>query len=176
MATASVLSRFRIVALLAAAAFCCGCKHAPSDTDAMRSGILEHLANMKTLNPGAMDLAIDRVTYEGSQAHVFVTFRPKTGGPPGAAMQIAYLMEKRDSGWAVVRTEGVGGGISHPGDGVTPNTPPGQAGTSGDTPNFRDLTSPGSGATGGLPPGHPPVETKPQPKSAAPNTPNPKPQ
>lgn len=174
MATAFALSRFRIVALIAAAAMCCGCKHAPSDTDAMRAGILEHLATMKTLNAGAMDLAIDRVTYEGSQAHVFVTFRPKTGGPPGAAMQIAYLMEKRDSGWSVVRTEGVGGGISHPGDGVTPNTPPAQAGASGDTPNFRDLTSPAGGTSGGLPPGHPPVEAKPQPKSSSPNAPQPK--
>lgn len=169
MAPTFVLSRFRIVALIMAVAICCGCKHAPSDADAMRTGILQHLANMKTLNPGAMDLAIDRVTYEGSQAHVFVTFRPKTGGPPGAAMQIAYLMEKRDSGWSVVKTEGVGGGISHPGDGVPPNTPPGQPGVGGDTPNFRDLTSPAGGATGGLPPGHPPVETKPQPKSATPN-------
>lgn len=168
MATAFLLSRLWTVALIAVAAICCGCKHAPSDTDAMRAGILEHLATMKTLNAGAMDLAIDRVTYEGSQAHVFVTFRPKTGGPPGAAMQIAYLMEKRDSGWSVVRTEGVGGAISHPGDGVTPNTPPPQAGASGDTPNFRDLTSPAGGPAGGLPPGHPPVETKPQPKSSTP--------
>ena len=176
MATAFLLSRFRTVALITAAAICCGCKHAPSDGDAMRAGILDHLATMKTLNAGAMDLAIDRVTYEGSQAHVFVTFRPKTGGPPGAAMQIAYLMEKRESGWSVVRTEGVGGAISHPGDGVTPNTPPGQAGASGDTPNFRDLTSPASSATGALPPGHPPVETKPQPKSSSASAPNAKPQ
>ncbi|HEY4816604.1 MAG TPA: hypothetical protein VIH67_04190 [Candidatus Acidoferrum sp.] len=44
-----------------------------------------------------MDIDVNNVAIQGSQARAQVIFRPKTGAPPGAGMQVAYQLEKRDS-------------------------------------------------------------------------------
>lgn len=142
--------------LLLALAF--GCGKTRSDSDAMRDAIRQHLLDLKTLNLSAMDFDIDNVSMQDTQAHIQVTFRPKTGAPPGAGMQVAYLLEKRDSGWSVVKTESVGGMISHPSQGANPHVQPASSGTRGDMPNFRDLLPPSPADTSAtMPPGHPPV-------------------
>ena len=143
--------------LLVTVAF--GCKKAPSDTEAIRSGITQHLTALKTLNLSAMDMDVSNVSIQGSQARAQVTFRPKAGAPAGAQMQVAYQLEKRDSGWVVVKTEAVGGAINHPAADANPHVQEGQGDVHGALPDLRSLTKPTNpAAEGALPPGHPPID------------------
>lgn len=147
----------------------CGCGKTRSDSDAMRDAIRQHLLELKTLNLSAMDFDVDNISPQGTQAHVQVTFRPKTGAPPGAGMQVAYLLEKRGAGWSVVKTESVGGMISHPAQGTNPHTQADAPGALGPMPNFRELTSPSAADPNApLPAGHPPINP-----DASAKTPNP---
>ncbi len=135
-----------------------GCGKTRSDSEAMRDAIRQHLIDLKTLNLTAMDFDIDKISLEDSQAHVQVTFRPKTGAPPGVGMQVVYVLEKRGSGWSFVKTESVGGMISHPAQGANPHMQPASSGTFGNMPNFRDLIPPSTAEPStSLPPGHPPI-------------------
>jgi len=63
------MKRFAI-ALLSFAAFCTvsGCKKQPSDNDAIRAGILQHLTALGTLNISAMQMDIRSVSIAGSLA------------------------------------------------------------------------------------------------------------
>lgn len=141
-----------------------GCKKQESDSDAIRSGINQHLASLKTLNLGAMDMNITNVSIQGNQAQAQVEFKPKTGAPQGAGMQVAYSLEKQNGVWVVQNSQPSGGSIQHPGPGENPHmnagaAPSGSAPSSGSMPNFRDLVPGGaSGDSKALPPGHPPVQ------------------
>ncbi len=77
-----------------------GCKHQESDADGIRAGITQHLDSLNTLNLSAMDMDVNDIAIQGHQARAQVTFRPKTGAPPGAGMQVAYQLEKRDTTWS----------------------------------------------------------------------------
>jgi hypothetical protein len=132
-----------------------GCKKQESDADAIRAGINQHLASLKTLNLGAMDMNITNVSIQGNQAQAQVEFKPKTGAPQGAGMQVAYSLEKQNGLWVVQNTQPAGGSIQHPAPGENPHmnsTSP----SSGSMPNFHDLV-PGGGNSNSLPPGHPPT-------------------
>ena len=91
-----------------------GCKKESSDKDAISAGIMQHLNGVGTLNMSAMEMDIRSVSVNGNQAHAEVEFRPKTGGAPGAGMQVAYNLEKRDGAWVVSKTQPVGGMSQHP--------------------------------------------------------------
>jgi hypothetical protein len=161
------MKRLALALGLAAALLAVGaCKKQASDKDAIRSGILQHLTAIGTLNMNAMDMDIRSVSVNGNQAHAEVEFRPKTGGAPGAGMQVAYNLEKRDGAWVVTKTQPLGGMIQHPDAGLT--APRNQDVHSG-LPNFKDLLNPSGAATPGtLPPGHPPVNsTQPNPQPGA---------
>ena len=134
-----------------------GCKKQESDADAIRSGINQHLAGLKTLNLGAMDMNITNVSVQGNQAQAQVEFKPKTGAPQGAGMQVAYSLQKQNGLWVVQNTQPAGGSIQHPAPGENPHMDTGSP-TSGTMPNFRDLVPGGGGGnSSALPPGHPPV-------------------
>jgi hypothetical protein len=159
------LNRAIKIALIAVLAVACGlssaCKKQQSDADAIRSGINQHLASLRSLNLSAMDMHLNSVSIQGSQAYAQVTFRPKGSAPSAAGMQVAYDLEKRDAAWIVVKTGAMGGLIDHPA-GNAPDQPPADS-THGSLPNFRDMLTPATpGATGTLPPGHPPVSTTPK--------------
>jgi hypothetical protein len=132
-----------------------GCKKQESDADAIRTGINQHLASLKTLNLAAMDMNITNVSVQGDKAQAQVEFTPKGGAPQGAGMQVAYSLEKQNGVWVVENTQAAGGSIQHPAPGENPgmNAP---APSSGSLPNFHDLV-PGGGNSNSLPPGHPPV-------------------
>ena len=154
-----------VVAFAAVVILACGCKQQQSEADAIRAGITQHLASLNTLNLGAMDMDVNDVAIKGRQARAQVTFRPKTGAPPGAGMQVAYQLEKRDSAWVVVKTEAAGGMIEHPAANANPHMQPGADSMHGSLPNFRDMIPPTTPATGGtLPPGHPPIDASAQTK------------
>jgi hypothetical protein len=53
-----------------------GCKKHESDADAIRSGINQHLASLNTLNLGAMDMNITKVSVQGNHAEAQVEFMP----------------------------------------------------------------------------------------------------
>jgi hypothetical protein len=152
-----LMKRSATAILLFAAFFVIGgCKQQPSDTDAVRAGILQHLTAVGTLNISAMQMDIRSVSINGNQAHAEVEFRPKTGAAPGAGMQVSYNLEKRDGSWVVLKTQAAGGMIQHP----DPNQNPHQNQNvhSGSLPNFSDVLNPSAApAQGALPPGHPPM-------------------
>jgi len=133
-----------------------GCKTQPSDKDAIRAGILQHLKAVGTLNISAMQMDIRNVSINGDQAHAEVEFRPKTGAAPGSGMQVAYNLEKHDGSWNVLKTQAAGGMMQHPDPNQNPHQ--NQAVHSGGLPNFSDVLKP-TGAPGqaALPPGHPGV-------------------
>jgi hypothetical protein len=136
-----------------------GCKKQESDADGVRAGINQHLVSLKTINLGAMDMNVTNVSVQGNEAQAQVEFKPKSGGPPGAGMQVSYSLQKQNGQWIVQNTQAAGGSIQHPAPGENPHTDP--TGPSNDSmPNFRDLVPGGSGAGGNtntLPPGHPPM-------------------
>jgi hypothetical protein len=144
-------------ALSAALLFSAACKKQQNDNDAIRAGVIQHLISLKGLNVSAMEITVSQVTINGNQAQAVVDFRPKTGAPSGAGMQISYNLEKRDANWVVLKSLPLGGEIAHPAPGqmpsgaVHPSSPNGM-------PNFSDILPPGqSAAPSALPPGHPPV-------------------
>src|SRR5216684_6744635 len=154
------MNRFALAVWLSAALLAGGCKKQPSDNDAIRAGIMQHLNGVGTLNMSAMEMNVRSVSISGNQARAEVVFRPKTGAPPGAGMQVAYNLEKRDGAWVVQKTQPVGGMIQHP----DPNKNPHQSQDvhSGSLPNFSEIVNPsGAPAQGALPPGHPPVNSPP---------------
>jgi hypothetical protein len=132
-----------------------GCKKQESDADAIREGINQHLSSLKTINLGAMDMNVTNFSIQGNQAQAQVEFRPKSGGPPGAGMQVSYSLEKQNGLWVVQNTQPMGGSIQHPAPGANPNMPSSNP-SSGSMPNFHDLV-PGGGGGNELPSGHPPV-------------------
>ena len=137
-----------------------GCQKQVSDTDAIRSGIHDHLVSLKTLNLDAMDMNVTSVSIQGNQAQAQVEFHPKTGAPQGAGMQVAYSLQKQNGLWVVQTSQPLGGTIQHPapGENQNPHMNPG-ASPAGSVPNFRDLISGGgAGNSKALPAGHPPIQ------------------
>jgi hypothetical protein len=159
--TELLMKRFITAVLLFATFFATsGCKKQTNDQDAIRAGILQHLTAVGTLNISAMQMDIRSVSVNGNQAHAEVEFRPKTGSAPGAGMQVAYNLEKRDGSWVVLKTQASGGTIQHPDPNQNPHQ--NQAVHSGSLPNFSNVLNPaGAPAQAALPTGHPPVNSAP---------------
>ncbi|HME11782.1 MAG TPA: hypothetical protein VKF79_02895 [Candidatus Acidoferrum sp.] len=155
-----------IVAILFAGSIAvAGCQKQVSANDAIREGIRQHLASLKTINLGAMDMNVTNVAINGNSAQAQVEYLPKTGAPPGAGMRVSYSLEKQGQQWVVVKTNAAGGAIEHPDPGKNPHAQAGQGPVHDALPNLRDLipsTTPDS--NGALPPGHPPVATAENPK------------
>src|SRR5215470_11278212 len=137
------------------------CKKQVNDNDAIRTGILQHLTSIGTLNMSAMEMDMRSVAVTGNQAHAEVEFRPKNSGPQGGGMQVAYDLEKRGTAWIVLKSQPLGG-MQHP----STNQNPGANQPVHSMPNFNEILNPsGAPAQGALPPGHPPVNS---PQSATP--------
>ena len=146
--------------LIAVAILFAGCKKQESDADAVRTGINQHLASLKTINLGAMDMNVTNISVNGNQAQAQVEFKPKTGAPQGAGMQVAYNLEKRDGAWVVLKTQAAGGMIEHPAPGQNPHQ--NQDAHATQLPNFSEIVTPaGATASGVLPPGHPAIPSQP---------------
>jgi len=70
----------------------------------------------------ALEMSVDSISVSGDEAHVNATFRVKQGG---AAMAMAYLLQRRGSGWIVVSSQPGGGQFVHPPmDNATSKTAP----------------------------------------------------
>ncbi len=138
------MKREFLAALLGAAVlFAGGCKAKPDDKEAIRTGVINYLASLKTLNVNAMDINVTQATVNGNQAQAQVEIRLKNGPPDGASMKLTYNLEKRGEEWAVVKSQPAGGTMQHPAPGEMPpgGMPPGH-------PNVN-------GGAGQAPAGHP---------------------
>jgi hypothetical protein len=116
--------------------FAVACKSKTDEKEAIRAGVIKHLAALNMLNLNNMDVNVTQATVNGNQAQAQVEIRAKGGDSSGNAMQIGYALEKRGEEWVVLKSTGMGGGMQHPG--------PGEAPPSGTGP-------------GAMPPGHPNV-------------------
>lgn len=138
------MNRAFLTALLGASLFFTGaCKSKPDDKEAIRAGIINYLASLKTLNVNAMDINVTQASMNGNQAQAQVEIRLKNGPPDGASMKLSYNLEKRGGEWAVVKSQPAGGTMQHPAPGEMPASglPPGH-------PNVN-------GSAGQAPAGHP---------------------
>lgn len=131
------------------------CKKQENDNEAIRAGILQHLASIGTLNMSAMEMDMRSVAVTGNQAHAEVEFRAKNSGSPGGGMQVVYDLEKRGGAWVVLKSQPLGG-MQHPSTSQNPsaNQPVHSM------PNFNELLNPGAPGQATLPPGHPPVNSR----------------
>jgi len=161
----------RLVLALGLAAALLGpsaCRKQASDSAAIRSGILQHLNAIGNLNMSAMDMDVRSVSINGNQAHAEVEFRPKTGGVPGAGMQVAYNLEKRDGVWVVLQTQPLGGAIQHPDPHQNPQT---NQDVHSALPKFNDVLNPADSPAQAAPSGHP--RSNPPPPSSKSSSTNP---
>jgi hypothetical protein len=130
------MNRAFFAALLGATLLFTGaCKSKPSDKEAIRTGVINYLVSLKTLNVNAMDINVTQATVNGNQAQAQVEIRLKNSPPDGASMKLTYNLEKRGDEWAVVKSQPAGGTMQHP--------------------------APGQMPPGGMPPGHPNVNGTP---------------
>ena len=131
------------------------CKKQENDNEAIRAGILQHLASIGTLNMSAIEMDMRSVAVTGNQAHAEVQFRARNSGSPGGGMQVAYDLEKRGGAWVVLKSQPLGG-MQHPSTSQNPsaNQPVHSM------PNFNELLNPGAPGQATLPPGHPPVNSQ----------------
>lgn len=116
--------------------FAVACKSKTDEKDAIRAGVIKHLAALNMLDMNKMDVNVTQATVNGNQAQAQVEIRARGGDSSSNAMQIGYALEKRGEEWVVLKSTGMGGGMQHPG--------PGEAPPAGSTP-------------GAMPPGHPNV-------------------
>src|SRR5258707_14266335 len=131
------LRKIAIACCALALAFVSGCKQKPSDDEAVRAAVRQHLSSLGTLNLQAFETDFTNISIQNNQATADVSFRPKTGAPTGAAMQVSYQLEKQEGNWRVVKKSTPGGMIQHPAPGGNPHTSPVQDPGHGKLPNFQ---------------------------------------
>jgi hypothetical protein len=115
------------------------CKPKIDDKEAIRAGVIKHLAAMQGLNLQNMDVNVLQATVNGNEAQVQVAVHAKGTDPTTGAMQIGYSMEKQSGEWVVVKSTGMGGGVQHPAPGSAPaggEMPPGHPGANGSSPQL----------------------------------------
>ena len=129
-----------------------GCQKNVQTNDAVRKGVMEHLANNKGLNVDSMDIEITSVTFKDTEAEANVSFKPK-GGDAAAGMQMKYALERKGNDWVVKKNPSAGAGHGA--------TMPGMGGGMGSGMGGGM----GSGMGGAqMPPNHPPAGAAPDAK------------
>jgi hypothetical protein len=167
------MKRGFLAALLGAMVlFAVACKSKTDEKEAIRAGVIKHLAALNMLNLNNMDVNVTQAAVNGNQAQAQVEIRVKGGDPSANAMQIGYALEKRGEEWVVLKSTGMGGGMQHPGPGEAP--PPGTA--PGAMPQGHPNVSGGSQAPGTHPDFNailnsaPSQQQNPQPPAPPPST------
>jgi hypothetical protein len=122
-----------------------GCNRGIQSKDAVRQGIVDHLAT-RGLNMSGMDLQVSSVQFNGNQADATVSFVPK-GGNPSQGMTMQYHLEQQGNKWVVVGRRDSGaphGGSAAPGagnphGGMAPGGETAAPGAAGKMPSPEDL-------------------------------------
>jgi hypothetical protein len=124
-----------------------GCKSKPDNKDAIRDGVLKHIAAMNGLNVSNMTITVTKTTVNGDTAQADVDIRAKNSDPNAPAMQLTYQLQKQGDQWVVLKAQPIGG-MQHPAPGEMPpagSMPAGHpptGGTSGQMPtNHPDFNS-----------------------------------
>jgi len=138
-----------VFCLLALGGSLAGCKQKQNDDEAIRDAVRQHLTALGTLNLQAMDMDFTKIAVQNNQASVDVSFRPKTGAPAGAAMQISYELEKQDGAWKVMKKSASGGMIEHPNPNVNPHGQDATGAVHGNLPNFQEILGSNAAAPNG---------------------------
>ena len=133
------LHKIAIASCALALAFVSGCKQKPSDDEAVRAAVRQHLSSLGTLNLQAFETDFSNISIQNNKATADVSFRPKTGAPAGAAMQVSYQLEKQEGNWRVVKKSTPGGMIQHPDSNANPHTSLVQGPVHGKLPNFQEM-------------------------------------
>jgi hypothetical protein len=139
----ALMATFLGTALLVAG----GCKSKTDNKNAIRDGVLKHIASMNGLNVNNMNVTVTQANVHGDTAEANVDIRAKNGDPNAPPMQLVYQMQKQGEEWVVVKGQPTGG-MQHPAPGEAPppgTMPPGHpttGGTSGQMPtNHPDFNS-----------------------------------
>ena len=147
--------------------FAGGCKSKTDNKDAIRDGVIKHIAGMNGLNVNNMTVTVTKTTITGDKAQADVDIRAKNSDPNSPAMQLSYELQKQGDEWVVLKGQPTGG-MQHPAPGEMPPSgalPPGHpptGGASGQMPaNHPDFNSILNGA-------QPPAQTQQQPSNAQP--------
>jgi hypothetical protein len=99
----------RIALVLAAVLSLAACNRSERNKEALRQGVLDHLASSALgLNMAGMDVALTEVHLSGSQADVTASITPK-GASAANGMAIQYHLEERNSKWVVTGRQDSGG-------------------------------------------------------------------
>jgi hypothetical protein len=156
--------RLSLVVFCSALFLAAGCKQKQNDDEAIRAAVRQHLTSLGTLNLQAMDTDFTNISIQNDKATADVAFRPKTGAPAGAAMQVSYQLEKQEGNWKVIKKSTPGGMIQHPDPNANPHAQvPGDV--HGKLPNFQEMlgNSNSQGGTQQPPPAQapPPAASKP---------------
>jgi hypothetical protein len=112
------------------------CKKKTDSKDAIRAGVVKHIASMKGLNVNNMDVIVTQATVHDNTAEANVDIRAKNGDPNAPPMQLVYQMQKQGDEWVVVKGQPTGG-MAHPAPGEAPPPgamPPGHPTTGGQAP------------------------------------------
>ena len=128
----------RIACVLLFLAGLVACNRANHSNDAIRQGVLDHLAG-RSLNIASMDINVTGVQYTGNKADATVVFTPK-GAAAGQGMTLRYQLEQKSGRWEVVGTMDSGHtalapGAANPHGGSVPAEP----NTHGPMPSPEDL-------------------------------------
>jgi hypothetical protein len=113
-----------------------GCKSSANNNDAIRDGVIRHIAGMNGLNVNNMTVTVTKATFDGDKAQADVDIRAKNGDPNAPAMELTYELQKQGNEWVVLKGA-ARGGMQHPTAGAMPSTgalPPGHPPTNGQMP------------------------------------------
>ncbi len=152
------LRKIAIASCALALAFVSGCEQKPSDDEAVRAAVRQHLSSLGTLNLQAFETDFTNISIQNNKATAEVSFRPKTGAPAGAAMQVSYQLEKQEGNWRVVKKSTPGGMIQHPDPSANPHTSPVQGPVHGKLPNFQEMLGSGTASSNNPPPASAPTQ------------------
>ena len=153
------------VALLAAG----GCKSKGDEKNAIRDGVVKHIAAMQGLNVNNMTITVTQANIHGDTADASVEIRAKNGDPGAPPMQLSYQMQKQGQEWVVIKGQPTGG-MQHPSAGEAPQVdlPPGHPSTNGtgqmpaNHPDFNAILNTGQPQGSQAPAQQPPADTKQQ--------------
>lgn len=109
-----------------------GCRSKTDNKNAIRDGVLKHIAGMNGLNVNNMTVTVTQATINGDKAEANVEIRAKNSDPSAPPMQLIYQLQKQGGEWVVIKGQPTGG-MQHPAPGEMPpgSMPPGHPGTSG---------------------------------------------
>jgi hypothetical protein len=166
------MNRALLAALLSAFLLLAGgCKSNADNKDAIRDGVVKHIAGMNGLNVSNMTVTVTKATFNGDKAQADVDIRAKGGDPGAPAMQLTYELQKQGDEWVVLKGQ-ARGGMQHPTAGAMPPSgalPPGHPSAAGQMqanhPDFNSI----------LNSAQPPPQAQPPPSNGQPSSGNSKP-